>query len=627
MFQAPAHLAIHPAIHPSITTPPRMNPKHTWIRVAVAAALFAFIFFFERHLREPPSGPVRILPSFNPAVVTGMQIQPANQMPIRIQRTNGVWRLTEPVAYPASVAGVETLLRSLENLVQVFFISPAELKDHVKANEEYGFNPPLVSLTLEQGREENRVWIGARTPPGNQVYLQVVGREGIYVVDAELLRRIPLTANGWRDPGLVDLGRLQFDGLVVTNAGKVLDLQRNPTNGLWRMIEPNRTRADTLKVEEALLRLQNLRVGQFVSDDPRADLDAFGLRTPELSLAFKQGTNAVLLLNFGLSPANDPGQLYARRGNSSSVVTVSRDALEAWRASHDFRDFLDRHLVAFAGPPDIIEIHAGDRFSLERQTNGAWRVQPQNLPGFPADAALVSEVISNLATLQVIEFVKDVVPEQDLAAYGLDTPVRRCILKSSGSGDNPTNQVIAQLDFGVKDGKVFARRAGEHFVYAVNPSDLDRLPWASWQMRDRRIWSFTEDEAVRLTIRQGGRTRELIRSGTNRWSFAPGSQGILDEVEMAKVEEAVHSLGDLSAAAWVERGDENRAGYGFEPEGWQIAVELKDGRKFSVEFGGPTASGLPCALTMLDGQPWIFEFPLHTFRYVGAYLVIPASQP
>ena len=75
---------------------------------------------------------------------------------------------------------------------------------------------------------------------------------------------------------------------------------------------------------------------------------------------------------------------------------------------------------------------------------------------------------------------------------------------------------------------------------------------------------------------------------------------------------------------WVAPGDQNRAGYGFTPDGYQLFVELKDGRKLGVEIGGTAPSGFPYAATVLGDRPWIFEFPWALYQYVQMYLTIPA---
>jgi hypothetical protein len=176
---------------------------------------------------------------------------------------------------------------------------------------------------------------------------------------------------------------------------------------------------------------------------------------------------------------------------------------------------------------------------------------------------------------------------------------------------------------------VFARRADDYSidrnsVFAVRLADYQRLPAVSWQFRDRRIWQFTENDVARLTIRQNGKVRELLRAGTNQWAFAAGSQGIINEFA---IEEAVHRLGELSAAAWLARGDEQRVRYGFTSDAHTISIETKHGEKLNLEFGQVAASGLPCASVSLDGQSWIFEFPLALYQYVLSYLTIPAGGP
>ena len=79
-----------------------MNTKNTWITVALAAGLFAFIFFYERHAfkKDPPAN--KVLPYLNLASITSVQVRPADQKEIRADRTNGTWQLTKPVGYPAA---------------------------------------------------------------------------------------------------------------------------------------------------------------------------------------------------------------------------------------------------------------------------------------------------------------------------------------------------------------------------------------------------------------------------------------------------------------------------------------------------------------------------------------------
>jgi Domain of unknown function (DUF4340) len=602
-----------------------MNPKSTIRWIIVAAALFAFIFFFERHIRKPETGPAKVLPGLLAGDINSLQILPRGQLPIHAKRINGVWRLTEPLDYPARTNRIETLLAALETLTATF-IPPEELKALPDTNDRFGFDPPQFSITIDQ--RKYLMQIGRNTAPGDQIFVEVVGNDGVYVADAELLKLIPRTAADWRDTRLVDWSQVMFNRLTVTNAGKVFELQIDPTNKLWRTSGSMDTRADRGRIEAALVQLQKLRAQQFTSDDPKPDLETFGLQTPELSLTFAQGTNVVLLLEFGKSPGTNTALAYARRTDQNTIITVPKDCFRPWLASQsdNFRDFLDRHLMTFTTPPDSIEIRAQDDFTLQRQTNGGWRVVPQN---FPADSALVEEFIGNLTNLQAAEIVTDVVSERDLPAYGLATPARQYIFKTATAfpSDGSTNLLVTQLDFGTNQDKVFARRAGEGFVYSINPTNLAWLPDGSLKMRERRIWNFSENDAARITVQQGGKKRELVRKGKDSWTFAPGSQGIIDEIQSAAIQETVHRLGELSAAFWVERGDQHRDNYGFTQTDHELTIELVSGEKFTVAFGSTAPSNFPYATVVLDGEPWIFEFPWTTYQFIQLYLSIPANAP
>ncbi|MDB6108325.1 MAG: hypothetical protein JWR69_75 [Pedosphaera sp.] len=593
-----------------------MNPKNTWILVVLAGGLFAFIYFFERHLHPPVPPAPKVLSGFKAAAVTSIQIQPAGQLEIRADRTNGTWQLTKPLAYPAQAVAIETLLQSLEELSYKTHISAQEFRDRPKANEDYGFDAPLFTLLVQQGAGMHQLKFGKLTAPGDQVYIQVVGAEGVDVVGTDIFKFIPRQKNDWRDTAFVNLKDVPFDRLTVTNGSKVFELQRDATNKLWRMTRPMQARADNPKIEELLYKLQSLHISRFETDDP-ADLEPYGLHPASWELALGQGTNQLCLLQFGKSPTNDDSRLYARCGGNKGVVLIGRESVEPWRADHE--KFRDARLAGFtSGALDAVEVSGQENFTLQRQTNDVWQIitKSQNLP---ADPERTREFVEALARLEIAPSpgrfaYKDVVTESDFPTYGLASPVRKYILKrtlASNAGGS-TNQVIAQLDFGslTNDNKIFARRGDrpeETSVYVVKVEDFQRLPATSLALRERRIWSFSEDAAMRVTIRQNGTAQILQHAGTNKWVVASGSQGIINPFA---VEAGVQELGELAAENWVACAAPNRAQYGFSDKSIRISVEFAgedSSQALTLELGGSAANGLRYGAVRLDGQEWIFE--------------------
>ena len=597
-----------------------MNPKKTWKVVLVAACLFAFIFFFERRQHNAPTEAARALPDFKASEVTSIQVSPAGLSAIRADQTNDGWQLTrtndaggmkQSLVYPAQKVAVEILLQALELLPRQAYITAQELKNRLNSDEEFGFDAPQFTLIYEQAGERREIRIGAKTTPGDQVYLQAVGKLGVGVVSADLLKLIPRNFNEWRSTSFINLVGLAFDKLAVTNGANILELRREGTNGAWRMVWPLQTRADSAKIERFLNRLESLPINRFESDDPRADLELYGLQPPQLELYFGKGTNRVLSLQFGKTATNDSSQVYARQPGQNTIVQVSKTMLDPWRTS--YVEFRDPNLVGGLGVPlETIEIRGPENFTAH-QTNGNWRVTaPEN---FPADAALMQEFITRLQRLQIAQFVKDVVPEGGLTNYGLAVPAREYILKAVAGSVPGTNLVVAQVDFGkTNEDKTFARRADradESSVYAVKTADYEHLPFSSLQLRERRVWKFTPDEITRLTVRLNGNTCQLDHKGSNLWSVVVSPPQISYQPEL--VELAAEELGLLETIAWVGHGDRVREQYGI-TETFQISVELKtpDGTETrTLDFGNEAPRhGAYAATKMPDGQSWVFEIPV-----------------
>jgi hypothetical protein len=599
-----------------------MNTKNTWTWFVVAAVLFAAIFLLDRYLRPPSASTGNILPGLQSSSVTSIQVIPAGAFEIRADRTNDSWLLAKPIAYPAQSAAIETLLAALEKLTPATRISAGELREHHTASADYGFDSPQISLVVEAGDRRWQLLVGNKTAPGDQVFLRVVGVDGAFVADADWLKLIPHSASEWRSTALVAADANTCDSIVLTNGAKVIELRRDATNHLWRMTRPLQARADSDRITDALQQLQTAQVTQFVTDDAKADLTALGLQPADLDLWLNRGTNFISAIHTGKSAANDAAQIYAKREGWNTVFTTAKEPLSPWRGT--VNDFRDPHLLELTAPVAEIEILGQDGFTLQQQGSNDWTIVGEK---FPADAENVQLFVKLLANLRVAEFVKDVVTAPDLPAYGLATPTRQIILRST-VGDS--NAVIAQLAFAVQTNGIFVHRADEDFIYSITPEDCkilfgdSSLFEAGWQFRDRRIWNFSETNVAQIMLRQNGKTRTLVHDGVNKWSLAPGSQGIINPPAL---EETAHRLGELAAAGWVGHNVTQPEKFGLAPDNLQITVELKNGENFSTAFGTelPNANTALAAVT-LDGERWAFVFPPVLYQFVWSYLTIPVPQ-
>jgi hypothetical protein len=598
-----------------------MRWRSTFWLVALAALLFGFIWGYERHTvsTDQRSASQPLLPGFHARDIEGISVQRTNSFILQVQRTNDAWTYLAPVSYPAEPVAVRALLELAEGLNRDFLVAEAAGRVAGEKTNRFGLDAPLAVLTLVQGSQRAELRLGARTLTGDQVYAQLAGSPGVYALPARLLDSLPVSLHDWRERTLGHWADFKYDRLTVSNATRGFTVGFDRTNLTFVLRKPFQARADNSKVLQLLSALKMAQVTRFVSDNPRVDLDPFGLQTPALQLSLGIDTNDLFTVQFGSSPTNEPGQVYARLLDHTNVVLVPRTVLDQLQPS--FTDLRDPRLLTFpVAAVDTLEVRGPENFSVRRDSAGTWSVQPG---GAVADAELIREVLGSFHELRIAEFANDFVT--DFAPYGLATPGNQWVLRGAvtNAGSPGTNALLAQLDLGNVSGeKVYARRPDELSVYMIRRGDAARLPDESWKLRDRRVWSFTTNEVARVTIEQGGRKLQLRRTQDGKWEWAGG---VVRAVDMFATEEAIHRLGQLRAAVWTARGDTNRAALGFVDNGHRISIELLRGGKpetLTVEFGGRAPSHYTYASTPIEGTPWFFEFPLELYFRVLRDLTI-----
>jgi hypothetical protein len=589
-----------------------MRSRSTLILVLIALGLFGYIWLFERDGTDPTAPTAteqRVFPSLDPTRVNAVTLVQGN-IPIRLERVRSEWQLKDP-SYPAQNLLVDNWLETVANLQRSALLEARDVLEQPGGIAAFGLDPPQLSVTLEQGTNQFQFHLGHRTPLGAKMYLQQVGADTVEITGSEPLDRLPATASDWRDPQFLNLARLQFDRVELQSAARSYAVARETRQAVWRLEQPRAARADHGRVEQLLQQLQSFQVDRFLADDP-GDLESFGLLSPQATWTLSLGTNPIVTVEFGRSPTNAPEQVYARRSTLPGVVLVSRQTLDL--VAVPYSDLLDWRLVArpFEGLKRI-EVNAAGRIVLERLETGAWQmIDPA---GMPTDPGLMSSFLERIHGLRILEVAKEVVTELDLPTYGLAPPSRQYDFHWAPPTPTPDAQpFVLRLEVGTnRTERVFVRRSDESPVYAVSLNDVLALPEAPFKLRDRRLWNFKTNDVTSVTVTQQGETRKLLRSSGGQWTFAPGSQGMVNTFAL---EEAMHRLGTLRARFWEARGTDALPRYGIPQVGHRLAIDINQAgqtRTLIVDFGATSPSGGPFAAMELEGEPTVFEFPLDVF--------------
>ncbi len=588
----------------------------------LAVGLLAFIVFFERRTTSTSRTQLNtslLWPELQTNAMTRVEIIQGTNLVLRGERIGPAWRLRAPVDYPGQSLAFDNLVSSLAQMRYRSAVSSKEMLSHTNGPAAFGLNPPLWTLVLLSEAQRVELRLGGRTLIGEQVYAQVVGRDGLFVIDAASLPALPLHANQWRETSLLSFPVASVDRVEVRPSTNGFVVLQDPTNKVWQMSKPLLTRANAARIDHLLRAMEMARVNRFVSDDSKADLEGYGLFPPDRELVLGQGTNDLLVLQIGRLSTQEVSQVYVRSLTHSNVVQLAAAVVEPWLAS--FREFCDRRMLIFPSESvDRIEVSADEKYVLQKGTNQVWQVLEPVL--MEADSVLVTELIGNLAELEFQEFEKEVAT--DFAPYGLAPPKRRYALYSTLSANlSSTNLLLAQMDLGNPNGsKFYARRGQENSI--VTTMDPGRLPKAAFELRSRQIWSIPTNRIASITIRQDGGIRKLIRTGPMKWVHSSDSQGMINHFTL---EEAAYRLGQLRAERWVAKGEASLARFGIPATQHELTIDLVSTNtplQATIRFGRKSTGGRAYAAVTLPGesQPVVFVCPQSIYQYVESDLVV-----
>lgn len=603
-----------------------MNWRTTlWlIATAVVAALFVIVVERPARLGRARAAAVHtLLPDFQPATVTRIQIQTTNETVVLVQ-SNGVWEMVAPERHPAQAALLGDLIHRVAELQGRSILSTAELRARPEAAADFGLNPAAATLRLESPGRRVEVLLGIRSLNGAQVHYQITGIPGIYATEAALLDGLPSTPDGWRDTTLMPLDRLAFDRIRVTADGMAFALERDPTNNAWGVLEPRQARADSTRVGVLLRQLGLLQVGRFIEPSAAPPMDAAGLQPARVSLSLQRGTNEVYGLALGAPCTNAPvPAVFGVRAGDDDMIAVPAEALELLRIS--YKELLDRRLVRFERQAvREIAFSGPETFSLLWQDD-VWTLTPS---GLRADAALVARLLQHLSVFEMIDIAKEVVTDLDLSSYGLAPPATRLVLR--GRPGDTNSPPLAMIETGaMSENRIFARVPGEPPVYLINPADLDEIPRHPWQLRDRALWRFDAGRITSVTARHDGMEWTVRRQGTNDWTVPPGAR---NELNPFALDEALHRLGQTRLLSWRGQGESRARALGV-GQGPEITVEFRatattTNPPLRLRFGKQAPGGRRYAATTLaDGSQPVFEMLASVFDDLWRELGLPEENP
>jgi len=419
--------------------------KSLLVLVVVLAGLGAYVYFVE--WKKPEAGEAASGPKVFSAkadAIDEITVKAANGDRTTLAKTNGTWRITEPLAAPADEAEVSGLVSNICAVDNTRTVdeNPGDLK-------QFGLAEPRVEIAFKTAgsKQAQRLLIGDKTATLGDLYAKLPNEKKVFLISGSFDSTFNRNTFDLRLKTVLVFERDKVDQVTVQSGATTVELARSASE--WKLDKPYQAPADYGTVEGLVGRVQSAQMKSITSQEGSADLKAYGLDKPAATVTFGMGSSRATLM-FGAKA--DASTVYARDASRPMVFTVDSSLLDDVKKPADqlrrkdifeFRAFNATSIQITRGADTLffekVKGQGKDAAEKWRQTRPAAK---------DVDASAFDTVLTKLANQRAQSFVE---------TGG----------KTKTGLDSPAMVVVVRFDDGKKEEKVTFGRAGSDVYAAV----------------------------------------------------------------------------------------------------------------------------------------------------------------
>ncbi len=457
-----------------------MNPRTTGILLVVALLLGAFVWFYEiegeEGRRDAEARQKRIFPGVESEGIEWVALRTSDDRSVRAERSDGGWRLVEPLEFPGDQFALDAVASALAEL------SSESVSEEPHEASVYGLDAEALELRFGAAGREHALRTGAKTPVGGNHYASVVGEEAVYTVPSFRVNALRKSLADLRDKRILDFESSAVKRVEASWPGGGVVLVR--ADGAWRLESPIEGEADEQTVQDLVSDLSFLRAASF-ADEPPPD-DVTGLDEPAFAveLVVAPEGSPESRIAFAVGGREEEGHRYVRAGRPT-LFRIGADRLEDF--PREVTDYRFKELARFtpiqAQSLDIVfRPDEGDRVTITALRDvGEWKSQPEAI-----DPPKLRRALEELSRLEAEEVLAEGAGPDELAGLGLE-PARVTFLVLGEQGEDGVAERLAEVRLGKIQGSdgIVAQRADRETVFQVDYEVAEHLPVSVEALRNR----------------------------------------------------------------------------------------------------------------------------------------------
>lgn len=458
----------------------------------------------------------------------------AKRRVLSIEQGEDGWMLTEPYLWPANTFAVERILNQLQFLDTKVTFNTDRLGQAGASLEEYGLEPPELTLEFGKGDTSYTIGIGNATAVGNHLYLLSHDGSKIHVVNRSLLDSLSIDLEILRNQRVFKSSIFEVESwnLQMRDSNNVRTRITKDQNR-WVLETPIRTRADSIEVNTLLGRLLELKSQNILQPTP-IDLVTYGLSDPFLRIAIESDQNREALEVGDQVNADDESLRYAKLESRDTIFELEIDYLNELEAAQTrLRDRRILEVDTAYATSISFDRNSQATFDLQKLETNEWDIlipdQDQGVLREKSSSEAVDETLAWLSAIQAIAsadssgFVHDAPTAALLETYGLEVPEFSISVASTRLRDQSEDLDSPKVDtllFGERypeDRSLrYVKLKGKDFVYLVSNDTLNRIADQAFKYRSRQLFELPDEARVsKLAIRRLSDAQVLFDSSSD----------------------------------------------------------------------------------------------------------------
>lgn len=375
-----------------------MKNRNLLILSLVVVAVGAYIFFHDRHQmtsdeRRERAG--KVFPELDRDDISTVVVDNSHGRFV-MEKSGETWRLTEPIAFEANPASVNSVLTSLENLEEDRTLSTSDVE-----LSAYGLDQPEMTVILDtETGDRFELTVGEESALGSNRAMRRGDEPTIVLAPGRFVTDLDKGLDDWRSRDVIDIVAADVASLQIVAGDDRVEAVRDGRR--WGLLEPVEDLADAEHVSNLISDLNGLRIVEFL--DGGTQLAELGLDPPayEITIVRSAGGQAVRL-DFGS----------AREENGTTTIACRRDGSELFWINDGAAIRLTKAPVRWRSPTvydfetwdaERLLLAVGDVSVTLTRDQGLWAAGE----GEEVDHGAVQDLLTKLTELEASEF--DLIP-------------------------------------------------------------------------------------------------------------------------------------------------------------------------------------------------------------------------